>query len=117
MVDKIKITGATDISAKRANGFRQCSDLDIDAAMDFKMVDGVAAIAAQHARGVGIVHHHDCAVLFGKVAEAGQRADIAIHGKHAIADQQFLPGFVFDARQSLFGLGEILVLEDQKLGA
>ena len=48
---------------------------------------------------------------------AGQRADVAVHGKDAVGDQQLLAGLVFDAGQLLFRLGDVLVLEDQNLGA
>ena len=47
----------------------------------------------------------------------GQRADVAVHGEDAVADQQLLAGLIFHAGQPLFGLGDILVLEYQNLGA
>jgi hypothetical protein len=35
-----------------------------------------------------IVHHHDGAMLLGRLHKAGQRPDIAIHREYAIRDQQ-----------------------------
>jgi len=38
------------------------------------MIDRAAAVAAQHAGGMGVVHHHDGAVLFRRRHQAGQWA-------------------------------------------
>jgi len=89
VIEKIdEIARAADVSPESADGFRQCSYLDIDAAVHVEMIDRAAAVATEDAGGVGVVNHHDGAVFFRNVAEAGQRADVAIHGEDAIADQQ-----------------------------
>ena len=81
------------------------------------MINRASTVAAQDAGGVGIVDHHDGAVLLGEVAQGRQRADIAVHGKDAVGDQQLLSGLIFNAGQSFFGLRHILMLEDEDLGA
>ena len=50
-------------------------------------------------------------------AQLRQRADIAVHGKHAVGDQQLAPRLVLHAGQLLFGMRHVLVAEDQDLGA
>ena len=62
-----------------------------------------------------VVDHHDGAVFFGDVAQAGQRADIAVHGEDAVGDQQLLAGLILNAGQLLFGVGDVFVAEDQNL--
>ena len=64
-----------------------------------------------------VVDHHDGAVFFGEIAEAGQRADVAVHGEDAVGDEQLVAGLVLDAGQLLFGVRDVLVAEDQNLGA
>jgi hypothetical protein len=112
-----QIAGAANVSAQRADGFRERSDLNIDAAVHVEMIDGAAAVAAEHAGGVGVVDHHDGAVFFGELAQRGQRADVAVHGEDAVGDQQLFAGFVFNAGELLFGVGDVFVAEDQNLGA
>ena len=81
------------------------------------MINGAAAVAAQHAGGVGVIHHHDGAVLFGEIAQRGQRADIAIHGEDAVGDEQLVTGLIFDGGELLFGVGHVFVAEDQNFRA
>ncbi len=96
MIQKInEVARTADVSAERANRLRQRSDLNIDAAVHAEMIDGAASVAAQYAGSVRVVDHHDGAVLFGEIAQRRQRADVAVHGEHAVADQQSL------ARRSL----------------
>ena len=49
------------------------------------------------------------------VAEAGERADVAVHGEDAVGDQQLFAGLVFYAGQLFFGVGDVFVAEDQNL--
>ena len=100
---------------KRADRFRQRSHLDVDAAVHLEMINRAAAIASQHAGGVGVIHHHDGAIFLRQVAERGQRADIAVHGEDAVRDQQLFPGLVLYAGKPLLSLRDVLVLEDQNL--
>jgi len=73
-----------------------------------EVIDGAAALAAQDAGGVGVIDHHDGSVFFGGIAEAGQRANVAVHGEDAVRDQQLLSRLVLHARELLFGVGHIL---------
>ena len=71
VIEKIdQIARAADVSAERADRLRQRADLNIDAAVHVEVIDGAAAVAAQHAGGVRVVDHHDGAVFFGQVAQA-----------------------------------------------
>ena len=81
------------------------------------MVDSAASVAAQDSRRMSVIDHHDGAVFFGSVAQRRQWADIAIHGKDAIGDEELSPGKVFDAVQLLFGVSGVFVAEYQNLGA
>ena len=116
VVEKIdEIARSANISAERANGLRQSSHLNIHAPVHFEMIDRAAAVAAEHAGGVGVVDHHDGAVFFRNIAQAGQRADVAIHREHAVGDQQLLAGLIFHAGQLFFRVGDVFVAEDQNL--
>ena len=116
MIEELdEVAGAADIAAERADSLRQRADLDIYAAVHIEMVDGAAAVAAQHAGGVRVIDHHDGAIFFGEVAERGQRADVAVHGEDAVGDQQPLAGLVLDAGQLLFGVGGVLVAKTRIL--
>ena len=64
-----------------------------------------------------IVNHHDRAILFGKIAEPGQRPDVTVHGKNAVADEQLAARLVFHTGQLGFGVSNVLVLENENLGA
>jgi hypothetical protein len=57
-----------------------------------------APVASQDARSMRIVHHHDGAIFFRQIAERGQRADVAVHGKYAVGDEQFFPRLVLYTR-------------------
>jgi hypothetical protein len=60
---------------------------------------------------MSVVHHHDGAVLFRRLHQAGQRADVAIHGKDAIRDEQLFPAGAGERGQNALRRGEILVRE------
>ena len=68
------------------------------------MVHGSAAIAPQHAGRMRVVNHHDGAVFLRQVAQRGQRPNVAIHGKHAIGNDQLVPGLARNFLQQLFGM-------------
>ena len=74
--------------------------------MDFEVIDRPTAIASQHAGRVRVVNHHDGAIFFRQIAQRGQRANVAIHGEDAVADQQLAPRLVLDAGE--FRLGRVL---------
>src|SRR5438309_5645556 len=112
-----EVAGAANVSAERANGFRKRSDLNIDATVNFEMVDGAAAIFPEHAGSMGIIDHHDRAIFFGKIAQSGQRSDVAVHRENAISDKQFLSGLIGHAGEFSFGVGNVLVLEDENFCA
>src|ERR1700738_872157 len=85
--------------------------------MHFEIIDGAASVAAQYAGGVGVVDHHDGAVLLRQIAQRGEQADVAVHGEDSVGDQQPFSGLIFDADQALLRLGNVLVFEDQDFGA
>src|SRR5207302_11326187 len=69
VVEKInQVARAANVAAERADGFGERADLDVHAPVDVEMINGSAAVAAQHAGGVSVIHHHDGAVLFGEIA-------------------------------------------------
>jgi hypothetical protein len=45
-------------------------------------------VLPEHTACVGVVHHHDAAEFVGKVAERGERSEVAVHAEHAVRDQQ-----------------------------
>ena len=61
---------AGDVAAERADGFRQRAHLDVDASVHVEVIDRAAAVPAEHAARMRIVHHHDAAELFGERARA-----------------------------------------------
>jgi len=81
-------------------------------AVSVEVVDGAAAIAAEDARGVGVVDHHDGAVFFAEVRERADRADVAVHGEDAVGDEEFVAGLVLDFLEQFFGVGDVFVAED-----
>src|SRR5712692_8446390 len=118
MIEKLdQVAGAADVSAQRADGLGERAYLNINPAMHVEVINGAASVASQDAGGVGVIHHHDGAILFRQVAERGQRTDVAIHGKNAVGDEQLASGLVFDRSQLLFGVGRVFVAEDKDLGA
>jgi hypothetical protein len=62
-----------------------------------------------------VVDHHDRAVFLRRLAQSGQRADVAVHREDAVGDQQLFPGLILHAGQLLFGVGNVLVAEDENL--
>ena len=79
---------AGDVSAQRADRLRQRADLDVDAAVHAEVIDGAAAVPAEHAARMRIVDHHDAAEFLGERAQLRQRAEVAVHAEHAVGDQQ-----------------------------
>ena len=112
-----EIARAANVAAERSDGFRQRPHLNINASVQVEVVDGAAAVASQHAGGVRVVDHHDGAVLFRQRGQLRQCADVAVHGKDAIGDDQLVTGLVLHRFQLLFGVRGILVAEDLDLGA
>ena len=82
-----------------------------------EVIDRAAAIAAQNAGGVRVIDHHDGAVFVGNIAELVDGADIAVHGKDAVGDDELAAGLVLDLLQQLFAVGDIFVAEDLDLRA
>jgi len=80
------------------------------------VIDGPPAIAAEDAGGVSIVDHHDGTVFFSEIGQFVDGADVSVHGKDAVGDEELLAGLVLDLLQELFGVGDILVAEDLDFG-
>jgi len=116
MIEKInQIASAANVSAKRANGFRKRSHLDVHASVNFEVINGSATVAAENAGGVGVIHHHDGAILLREVAQSRQRANVAVHREYAVSDQKFLARLVFYAGQFGVSIGNVLMFEYQNL--
>ena len=64
-----------------------------------------------------VIDHHDGPVFLREIAKLRERADVAIHGEDAVADQQLASGLIFHAGELLFRVGDIFVVEDENLGA
>ena len=117
MIQKLdQVAAAADIPAQHADRFRQRPHLNVHAPMQAEMIDGAAAVPPQHAGRVRIIHHHDRAVLLRRFHQAGQRADVAVHGEHAIRDQQLAAGRAVQFGQNLLRRGHVLVREHMDLG-
>src|SRR5580658_6076844 len=117
VIQKIdQVAGAADVSAERADGFGECADLNVHAAMHFEMIYRATTISTEDAGGMGIVDHHDRSILPREFTQRRERADIAVHGEYAVGDQQLFSWLVFNARQAFFGLRHVFMLEDENLG-
>src|SRR5260370_21883165 len=97
-----QLARSADISPERANRLGESAYLDVHAAMHVEMVHGAASVAAEYAGGVGVVNHHDRAILVGEIAKCGQRANVSVHGENAVGDDEFVPGLSGNRRQLLF---------------
>ena len=66
---------AGDVAAERADRLRQRADLDVDAAVHAEVIDGAAAVPAEHAARMRVVDHHDAAEFLGerRTAPAARR--------------------------------------------
>jgi len=60
--------------------------------------------------------HHDRAILFGQFAQAGQRANVAVHGEDAVGNEQPAARLIFYAGKLLFGMRQVFVIEHQNFG-
>ena len=118
MVEELdQIAAPAHVPAQHADRLGKRPHLYVYASIQAEVIDGAAPVAPQHARGVRIVHHHHGAVAFGGLGQAGQRADIAIHGEHPVGDQQLAAGEGIQIAEDLLRGGGILVREDVDLGA
>src|ERR1043166_8012905 len=52
------------------------------------MIDRPAAVFSDHAARVRVVDHHDAAELLRKIAQRGQRAEVAVHAEDAVGDEE-----------------------------
>src|SRR6185312_5674435 len=64
-----EIARAANVSTERADGLRQSSHLNVHSPMDAEMVNGTPPVAAENARCMRVIHHHDGAVFLGEVAK------------------------------------------------
>ncbi len=110
---------AGDVAAEDADRLRQRADLDGHAAMQPEVVDGAPPVAAEHARGVGVVDHHGRAERLGRLDDPGQRRDVAVHREDAVGhdeDEAVLavaaPGPSAAPREDLAQRGHVTVRVD-----
>ena len=89
--DLAQCLGPGDVAAESADGLRQRTDLDGDAAVEAEMVDGAAAVPTEDARGMGVVDHDGRTELLGRLDHAGEWRDVAIHREDAVGDDQDQP--------------------------
>ena len=54
------------VAAERAHRLRQRADLNVHAAVHLEVIDRAAAVLAEHAARMRIVHHHDAAEFLGE---------------------------------------------------
>src|SRR5580658_2952250 len=82
-----QIARAADVATDRSNRFAERTDLDVHASMAIVMVNRAASAAAEHARGVRVVHHHDAAIFLREVAKRREIGNVSIHGENSVADE------------------------------
>jgi hypothetical protein len=112
-----EIARAADVAAECSNSFGQRAYLHIDALRAVKMIHTAATIAAENPGGVGIIDHHDGTVLVGDIAELVDGADVAVHRKDAVGDEELAARLVLYLFQQLFGVCHILMAKDFDFGA
>ena len=57
---------------------------DVDATHCIAVLVRTLAVLAHEADAVAVVHHHECAVLVGQVADGFQVGDVAVHREHRV---------------------------------
>src|SRR5258707_3430893 len=118
MVEKInQIARAADVSAQRANGLGERPHLNVHAPVNVEVVSSAAPVAAEHAGRVRVINHHDGAVFLGQITQRRQRANVAVHGKHAVGDQQLVARLDGNFLQQFLGVDRVFVAKDLDLGA
>ena len=85
--------------------------------MEAEMVDRAASVTAQYARRMRIVHHHNGAVLLGRLHQARQRTDVPIHREHAIGNHQLVARRAIQFRQNPLRGGGVFMWKYVNLGA
>ena len=86
--DVAEVLRTGNVAAKDAHRLGHRPDLDGDATREAKVIHRPAAVAAQHARRVGIVHEDRRAVALGDLDDPGQRGDVPVHGEDPVRDDQ-----------------------------
>src|SRR5215469_1131113 len=112
-----QVAASAYIAAKRANGLRECSHLYVHPRGAVEVIHTAATVAPQHPAGMRVVNHHDRAILVAEVAELVDGANIAIHRKHSIRDDQLTAGFGLDLLQQFLCMRGVLMAEDLDLRA
>ncbi|URN13452.1 hypothetical protein LUW77_24290 [Streptomyces radiopugnans] len=80
--------GADQHSADGAEALRQRPGDQVHLADQPEVLAHTASAGAQQADVVGAVHHQPGAVAPGQFHDARQRAQVALHGEHAVGDDQ-----------------------------
>jgi hypothetical protein len=107
-----EIATAADVATEGSDGFGECADLDVDFVGGVKVIDGAATVATKDSARVGVVDHHDGAVLFAEIGELVDGPDVAVHGEDAVGDEELAAGLVLDLLEELLGVGDVFVAED-----
>lgn len=85
--------------------------------MEIEVIHRAPSVAAEYTQGVGIVYHHDTTILLSEAHQLRQRCNIALHGKHAVSDEQPVARSVLDFLQDFLTGFDVLVGKDLDLGA
>ena len=104
-----QVARTTNIAAHHADRFAQRADLDVNSPVHIEMIDRAASSAAEHARRVRVIDHHDAIVFVGEVAELRQRRDVAIHRKDAVGNDELVALPVVGFLQVAFTVGDLFV--------
>ena len=86
VVDHVFFTGH--ITAYRGDGFAERAHLDIDGANHVEVFFDTATGFAEHAHGVGLIHHQPSIVFLAKLDHIGQVDDVAVHAEDGIRDDE-----------------------------
>jgi hypothetical protein len=77
-----------------------------------EVIHAAAAVAAKHAGGMGIVHHHHGPILLGQRAQLIDWTDVTVHRKNAVRDDQLSSWLILHLLQQMLCVGDVLVPED-----
>src|SRR5439155_13367925 len=85
-VDRIAVR--TDVAAQGSNRFRKRAHLNVNPAVQVKMIHRSAPVASEYAGRMRVINHHDTAVLLRQFHQSRKGSNIAVHGKHAVANKK-----------------------------
>src|SRR6516225_9249041 len=81
------------------------------------MVDRAPAVATENPGSMRVINHHDGAVPLSDINQLRKRADVAVHRKDAVGDQQLAPRSGTQTFENSLGGGRVFVREDVNFGS